>query len=105
MKKVMAGLLAVCMAAALVGCGEKNDNASGTTSPETTGATEATASPDATNGAGGDTMDNGSGNNDGGDMSEDIKDGVDDVGDGIKDAVDDIDDMADDVEKGVTGGN
>lgn len=99
MKKVMAGLLAVCMAAALVGCGKKNDNASGTTSPETTGATEATASPDAANGAGGDTMDNG------GDMSEDIKDGVDDVGDGIKDAVDDIDDMADDVEKGVTGGN
>lgn len=92
MKKVMAGLLAVCMAAALVGCGEKNNNASGTTSPETTEATEATASPDATNGAGGD-------------MSEDIKDGVDDVGDGIKDAVDDIDDMADDVEKGVTGNN
>lgn len=100
MKKAAAvGLLAICLSTILVGCGDKNNSATDATdapgsTAEATDNPMDTNTPEATDSASNDQMDN-----DGNDLSDDVKDGVDNAADGVKDAVDGVDDAVDDATK------
>lgn len=104
MKKLLIGMLAVCMAAVMTGCGDKNNSATqNSTEPEAT--MLVTAQPDNTEETA-PSMDTETDSpadpeSTDGDVSDDIKRGVDDVGDGVKDAVDGVDDAIDDTVDGV----
>lgn len=109
MKKVIIGLLAVCMATVMTGCGDKNNSATqNSAAPEATMLVtkepDAAISPEADNYEATDDFhetDTNDEDENKDDLSDDIKDGVDHVGDGVKDAVDGVNGAIDDTVDGV----
>lgn len=112
MKKLLVGMLAVCMAAVMTGCGDRNNSATqNSTAPEATmlvtaqpdNTTDTSPAADTTDDSSDDMDNTDNSDNTGkdGSVSDDIKRGVDDVGDGVKDAVDGVDDAIDDTVDGV----
>ena len=109
-KLILTGLLTICFAFLLVGCGgDKNNSATEPTgTPQATDRAVATETPkanDDSDAAADDKTDAGDNATDDDDsVSDGIKNGTDKVGDGVKDAVDGVVDGADDMIDGAVDG-